>query len=195
MTRDHIRTARPDAGARLAWLQALTVLVLSTVLLAAAAPAQAAAPSAAPSAAPAAALAPAGAVPAVPDDSGTGRRVVYSDSQQRVWLVSAAGTAERTYRVSGRRGTPRPGTYAVFSRSEKAFSTGGVTMRYMVRFAHGRTMAIGFHEIPRDRHGRPLQTEAQLGTYRSRGCVRQSPADAKHLYAWAPVGTKVVVVR
>jgi hypothetical protein len=191
MTRDHIRTDRAASrgAGGLAWLRALTVLLLATALLAVAAPAQAAEPAATPAAAPAA------AGPAVPHDSGTGRRVVYSNSMQRVWLVGAAGTAERTYRVSGRKGTPRPGTYKVFSRSEKAFSTGGVTMRYMVRFAHGRTMAIGFHDIPRDRYGRPLQTEAQLGTYRSHGCVRQSTADAKHLYAWAPVGTKVVVLR
>jgi lipoprotein-anchoring transpeptidase ErfK/SrfK len=59
----------------------------------------------------------------------------------------------------------------------------------------GRTMAIGFHDVPRDPRGRALQTEAQLGAYRSLGCIRQSTADAQHLYAWAPVGTTVVVVR
>ncbi len=132
---------------------------------------------------------------AVPQNSGTGQRVVYSDTAQRVWLVRDDGAIERTYRVSGKRNTPRPGTYQVFSKSEKAFSTGGVTMRYMVRFTYGRTMAIGFHDIPRDRRGRPLQTAAQLGSYRSQGCVRQVAADAKYLYDWAKIGTTVVVVR
>lgn len=132
---------------------------------------------------------------AVPQNSGTGQRVVYSDTAQRIWLVRADGAVDRTYRVSGKRNTPRPGTYRVFSKSEKAFSTGGVTMRYMVRFTHGRTMAIGFHDIPRDRRGRPLQTAAQLGSYRSHGCVRQLASDARYLYGWAKIGTKVVVVR
>lgn len=72
---------------------------------------------------------------------------------------------------------------------------GRARMEYMVRFAHGRGAAIGFHSIPTDLSGRPLQTEAQLGTYRSAGCVRQKNIDAAFLYAWAPVGTKVVVVK
>ena len=133
--------------------------------------------------------------PGVPAASGEGRRIVYSGGAQRVWLVAEDGTVDRTYRVSGKRGTPRPGTYRVFSKSEKAFSTGGVTMRWMVRFTRGSRLAIGFHDIPRSRSGRPLQSEAQLGTYRSHGCVRQSTADARALYDWAPLGTTVVVVR
>jgi hypothetical protein len=63
----------------------------------------------------------------------------------------------------------------------------------MVRFARGRSLAIGFHAIPRYPSGRPLQSAAQLGTFRSAGCVRQADADAAHLYAWAGVGTTVVV--
>jgi lipoprotein-anchoring transpeptidase ErfK/SrfK len=68
-------------------------------------------------------------------------------------------------------------------------------MRWMVRFTRGSRLPIGFHDIPRSRSGRPLQTEAQLGTYRSHGCVRQATVDARALYDWAPLGTTVVVVR
>jgi len=64
----------------------------------------------------------------------------------------------------------------------------------MVRFARGRSLAIGFHAIPRDRRGRPIQTEAELGQYRSHGCVRQSDADALIVWNFAPLGTKVVVI-
>ena len=63
----------------------------------------------------------------------------------------------------------------------------------MVRFAYGRTLAIGFHSIPRYANGTPLQTEAQLGTYRSSGCVRQADRDALALWNFAPLGTRVVV--
>jgi lipoprotein-anchoring transpeptidase ErfK/SrfK len=41
--------------------------------------------------------------------------------------------------------------------------------------------------------GRLLQTRAQLGTPQSHGCIRQWLPDAKALWDFAPVGTKVVV--
>lgn len=136
------------------------------------------------------------APPAPPPDSGAGRRVVYSLSQQRVWQVAVAPegaeTVERTYLVSGRRGYPKAGTYSVFSTSRHT-RAGSLRMEYMVRFTKSRRTNVGFHSIPVDRRGRPIQSEAQLGTPRSRGCVRPSVADAAALWAFAPVGTTVVV--
>lgn len=136
------------------------------------------------------------AYPPAPAGSGAGRRVVYSNSQQRVWLVEADESVGGSWLVSGRRGVPRPGTYRVFSKSRHSSALRGrVRMEYMTRFARGRRLAIGFHSIPVDRRGRPIQTEAQLGTFRSAGCVRQSLQDAARLWEWAPIGTTVVVVR
>jgi lipoprotein-anchoring transpeptidase ErfK/SrfK len=132
--------------------------------------------------------------PSVPADSGAGRRIVYSNGQQRVWLVEEDGTVAHTHLVSGRRNFPRPGTYAVFSKSEITRS-GSVSMRYMVRFFQSPRLAVGFHSIPFTRSGRLIQSERQLGTYRSHGCVRQRLDDAAFLYVWAPIGTTVVVVR
>ncbi len=100
-----------------------------------------------------------------------------------------------SYLVSGKAGVPEPGTYEVFSRSELAFAGhDDITMRYMVRFAHGQNLSIGFHSIPNDGTGAPLQTEEQLGEYRSAGCVRQSVRHAAFLYDWAVEGTPVVVL-
>lgn len=132
---------------------------------------------------------------ALPADSGDGRRIVYSNSAQRIWLVDDRNRVEDSWLVSGRRGVPRPGTYSVFSKSRRT-SAGhdGITMEYMVRFAHGRSLAIGFHSIPVYTSGRPLQTEAELGQYRSAGCVRQRLPQAAQLYGWADVGTTVVVL-
>ncbi len=65
-------------------------------------------------------------------------------------------------------------------------------MQYFVRFAHGDTAAIGFHDIPVD-EGRPVQTVADLGTPQSHGCIRQKRADAIALWEFAPLGTTVVV--
>jgi lipoprotein-anchoring transpeptidase ErfK/SrfK len=39
-----------------------------------------------------------------------------------------------------------------------------------------------------------VQTKAQLGTPQSHGCIRQKESDAKALWAFAPIGTTVVVV-
>jgi lipoprotein-anchoring transpeptidase ErfK/SrfK len=47
---------------------------------------------------------------------------------------------------------------------------------------------------PNDGNGLPLQTEEELGEYRSAGCVRQSPGQAAQLFEWADIGTRVVVL-
>ena len=132
-----------------------------------------------------------------PADSGEGRRIVYAVRTQRIWLVDTDGTVVDTYLVSGRKNTPRPGSYKVFSKSLRAVAThDGITMRYMVRFTRASSgVPIGFHDLPRYSNGRPMQTSRQLGTYQSGGCVRQDRAHAIQLYEWAPIGTRVVVLR
>lgn len=136
--------------------------------------------------------------PPLPQDSGSGRRVVYSVSEQRVWLVEQDEVVSASWLVSGRKGTPRPGTYSIYSRSRWSSANGGrVRMEYMLRFVRprGRGLAIGFHAIPVDRRGRQIQSDDELGQPRSKGCVRQRRADAEHLWNWAPDGTTVRVTR
>ncbi len=136
------------------------------------------------------------AFPDAPFDSGSGRRLIYSVEQQRVWWVDEHEVVVNSYLVSGRANTPRPGHYAVFSKSRHTTSLNGASrMEFMVRFTWGNSAAIGFHSIPVDRRGRPLQSEAELGQYRSAGCIRQRYADAAGLYDFAQVGTPVVVVK
>jgi hypothetical protein len=135
-----------------------------------------------------------GRAPAVPADSGSGRRVVFDMSDQRVWLVDPGDKVRRTYLVSGSlTDNLKPGTYAVYSKSRWAVGVddSGV-MQYFVRFTRGDNAAIGFHSIP-TKNGRELQTRAQLGTPQSHGCIRQALPDAILLWNFAPVGTKVVV--
>ena len=112
---------------------------------------------------------------------------------QRVWLVEANGAVFDSYLVSGRQGVPRPGTYSVFSKSAVAWS-GNLTLDHMVRFTWGETLAIGFHAIPTDPRGNPVQGLDELGRFRSAGCIRQDPTKAKELFDWTPVGTTVVVL-
>jgi lipoprotein-anchoring transpeptidase ErfK/SrfK len=132
---------------------------------------------------------------ALPPESGTGRRVVFDMSEQRVWIVGPAGAVQRTYLVSGSmHDNLAPGHYEVYSRSRHAVSYNyEETMRYMVRFASGDNAAIGFHDIPRDQQGDPVQTRAQLGQRLSSGCIRQARPDAIALWKFADVGTAVDV--
>lgn len=139
---------------------------------------------------------PTDVAPEVPRKSGDGRRIVYSNKLQRVWVVNADNDVVRTFLVSGRRGVPKPGSYRVFSQSVSSFSRElpGVTFRFMTRFAIGpRGGNIGFHELP-VRNGKPLQTVNQLGTFLGSGCLRSATADARFIFEWARIGTPVVVV-
>jgi len=133
----------------------------------------------------------------LPAASGTGKRVVFDMSAQRVWLVdpSQHPQVERSYLVSGSlTDNLRPGSYTVYSRSRHAIGVDDSgTMDYMVRFAHGDNAAIGFHDVP-VKDGHLVQARSDLGSPQSHGCIRQWRPDAKALWAFAPVGTAVVVV-
>jgi lipoprotein-anchoring transpeptidase ErfK/SrfK len=132
----------------------------------------------------------------VPIKSGTGRRIVYANRQQRVWVINADNKVIRTFPVSGMLGQPGNGTFSVFSKSPTSYSPefAGVTFRFMTRFAIGRNGGnIGFHEIP-IRNSKPMQTVDELGAFKGSGCLRSSTQDALFIYQWATLGTKVVVV-
>ena len=132
----------------------------------------------------------------VPAKSGTGRRIVYANRQQRAWVINAEDEVIRTFPVSGMLGQPGKGTFSVFSKSPTSYSPefAGVTFRFMTRFAIGRNGGnIGFHEIP-IRNSKPMQTVDELGAFKGSGCLRSSTQDALFIYQWATLGTKVVVV-
>lgn len=156
-------------------------------------------PAVTPDAQPVAALGPARTGKPLPAHSGTGRRIVYQKSTMHLWAVAPDGTVLRDYPVTGRPDRPRPGTYAVYSKSAASVSASAprVTFRWMVRFAWGTTSRIGFHDIPRwAGTGRAIQAEQDLGDPIGRGgCVRQSSENAEWLYGWAAIGTPVVVLR
>ena len=111
-------------------------------------------------------------------------------------MIDESNQLVDTYLVSGRENVPRPGTYEIFSKSVNAWAThDGITMKWMARFTHARSgVAIGFHSIPLYSNGEPMQTEDELGYYRSGGCIRQADHKAQALYEWAPIGTTVIVL-
>ena len=134
--------------------------------------------------------------PLLPANSGVGRRVVYQNKLQWVWVVDANNKVREAMPVSGRRGVPKPGEYQVTSQSLRSYSLDfeGVWFINMTRFAFGPAGGnIGFHEIP-VKNGKALQTEDQLGSFQGSGCLRMAPDDAKLIFKFATRGTKVVVL-
>jgi lipoprotein-anchoring transpeptidase ErfK/SrfK len=134
--------------------------------------------------------------PEVPTKSGSGRRVVYKNSLQWIWVIDSQNNVVRVMPVSGRRGVPSVGTYKVNSQSLRSYSLDyeGVWFNNMTRFALGPEGGnIGFHAIP-TKNGKPLQTVDQLGSFQGSGCLRLLPVDAKFIFEFAKVGTTIVVV-
>jgi len=135
--------------------------------------------------------------PPLPENSGSGRRVVYERISQRVWAVSADGEIIRSWLVSGSQyNNEVPGTHQVYSRSEQSTAWNGkAILPLMVRWYRTEIGALGFHAIPiRVSDGGVYQTEDELGARLSGGCQRQANADARFLWAFAEVGTTVVVL-
>jgi hypothetical protein len=135
--------------------------------------------------------------PPLPENSGSGRRVVYSRAGQRVWAVDKNNRIIRSYLVSGSKyNNEQPGVHKVFSRSPVSTAWNGKAfLPKMVRYQKTDIGNIGFHAIPIHRaDGTAYMTEAELGTRLSGGCQRQANADAAFMWAFAQIGTTVVVV-
>lgn len=135
--------------------------------------------------------------PALPENSGTGRRLVYQRAGQRVWAVDKNGDIIRSWLVSGSKyENEEPGTHEVWSRSEMSTAWNGKAhLPKMVRWLKTDKGAIGFHGLPRHvEDDSPYQTEAELGTRLSGGCQRQADLDAAFTWEFAQIGTNVVVI-
>ncbi len=135
--------------------------------------------------------------PPLPADSGSGRRVVYERRGQRVWAVGDDGEVIRSWLVAGSKyGNEMPGVHEVYSRSlESTAWNGRAKLPMMIRWLKTDIGNIGFHGIPiHVSDGTPYMTEDELGTRLSGGCQRQANADARFMWDFAQVGTKVVVL-
>jgi hypothetical protein len=132
--------------------------------------------------------------PPVPANSGFGRRIVYSNSQQRIWVIESNGVVTYSWLVSGRTGTPPFGTYSI-QRRVNPDTAGSLILPYFQGFLRGSSGKwFGFHGIPLRPDGTPIEPDDQLGHPESHGCVRLSQADAVILWGWATTGTVVVAV-
>ncbi|UNM16324.1 hypothetical protein J4032_04015 [Streptomyces formicae] len=124
---------------------------------------------------------------AVPRGSGAGLRVVYALADRRVWLVDETGQTTRTFEVMPSTVNPRPGTYSVTSRSGRITGSDGVRIEHVVRFTSVDNVNIGFSSAV---DGSMPEPDPQLRT----GGVRMKPADGDAMWAFATIGSKIVVV-
>lgn len=135
--------------------------------------------------------------PALPPNSGSGRRVVYDRAGQRMWAVNGDEEIIRSWLVSGSKySNELPGSHQVYSRSDMSTAWNGKAyLPKMVRWLKTDIGAIGFHSIPLHvEDNAPYQTEAELGTRLSGGCQRQAVRDADFVWDFAQVGTPVIVI-
>lgn len=98
---------------------------------------------------------------------------------------------------SGRPGSPTPlGTFTITAKSPRAWSNHSkLWMPWWMNFT-GKGAPAGLyalHELP-EWPGGKKEGLASLGKPVSGGCIRMGVAEAKPLYAWTPLGSKVVVV-
>jgi hypothetical protein len=173
------------------WVTTLTVGAVAAVSVLAVQADQGAKPTAAarPSASASARPHPAPAAPpAVPDGSGTGRRVVYSLAQHRLWLVDASDSPRRTFPVWAGTVSPDPGTYKVSTRRETTTGSDGVPIEHIVYFAAKSGVSIAFSNAVDGSSPPPAAAGSRTGG------IRMRAADGAALWTFATPGTTVAVV-
>ena len=124
---------------------------------------------------------------ALPLGSGSGERVVYSVSGQRVWLVGARGRVLRSYRVTAGDVPPSLGTHRVFDRHSHGLGGDGAAVVDAVLFASHGSDNVGFSAAARP-------TARTPDPHRLAGAIRERRADAEALWKRATIGAIVEVV-
>ncbi|MFE7750038.1 hypothetical protein [Streptomyces sp. NPDC057428] len=119
----------------------------------------------------------------VPDDSGTGRRVVYSLSQKRVWLVSESESTTRTFPVWPGNVPPVEGKHSVTFRREEGTGSDGVRIEHAVYFGVRSAFSNALD-------GASPAPDSTVKT----GAIRETVADGSALWDFATKGTFIHVV-
>ncbi|MCX4527577.1 MULTISPECIES: hypothetical protein [unclassified Streptomyces] len=125
---------------------------------------------------------------ALPEGSGTGKRVVYSVSLKRVWLVGEAGEP-KSFAVMPSTVHPKPGSYVVGvgSRSGSVTGSDGVPIEHVVRFTTAEGVAVGFS-------ARVDGSMPEPNPDKKTGGIRMTRQDGDAMWSFATVNSKVVVV-
>ncbi len=134
----------------------------------------------------------------VPAHSGKGRRILISQKQNWLWVISSKNKVVAQGGIIDnpgvlRRGSYRTGSYCGRSARVRLNRSGSLWLDNFVRFA---PCGIGFHRIPRRMSdGRQMHADNLLGTNlaTSHGCIRVSAAMSARL--WSATSGRRTTVR
>ncbi|WP_328989342.1 L,D-transpeptidase family protein [Kribbella sp. NBC_01245] len=137
----------------------------------------------------------------VPAGSGSGRRIVISQTQNWIWVIDSRGKLVRNGGIIDNPRYLSPGTYTTGSKCGRAgrikrnTDGGRLYLNNFVRFA---PCGVGMHQIPTYMSsGAQIHADWLLGTnYReSHGCIRLSKGMSDTVWIFTQSTTKVVVIR
>ncbi|MFY4719900.1 L,D-transpeptidase [Streptomyces sp. LaBMicrA B280] len=126
--------------------------------------------------------------PALPPDSGDGRRIVYSPAAKRLWLVDATGKEIKTFEVWPGTVTLPPGRYSIINRTQSKTGSDGVPIEHIMYVAMVDGVNIAFSNAL-DGASPPPAEGKKLGG------IRMRKQDGAALWAFGDLGTKVAVVK
>ncbi len=121
------------------------------------------------------------------------KRIEVDLSEQRLRYYLGDIQIRSTKVSTGKSATPTPiGEFSILNKSPRAWSRiAKLWMPYWMGFASGK---YGLHELPEWPGGRK-EGANHLGTPVSGGCVRLGIGEAKKMYDWTPVGTKLIITK
>lgn len=125
--------------------------------------------------------------PPVPQGGDTGKRIVYSVSQSRVWVVSKSG-AVATFLVQPGTVPAKPGVYYVSGREAVRTGADGRQVEHVVFFEYTAETWVAFSAAVNDELTPP---DPSLHT----GAIRAHRADALKIWNNTVKGSTVVVVK
>ncbi|WP_329135164.1 hypothetical protein OG552_20980 [Streptomyces sp. NBC_01476] len=125
--------------------------------------------------------------PPVPPNSGTGKREVYSLSQQRVWVIPPTGPVS-TFTVVPGTVSAKPGTYFVTKRPDSVVGGDGAAVEHVIYFEYTAETWVAFSARIDDKVTKP---DPSLHT----GAVRGHRADIAKIWNNTVNGSTVVVVK
>ncbi|MGW4818370.1 hypothetical protein ACWEP4_05155 [Streptomyces sp. NPDC004227] len=129
------------------------------------------------------------APPAVPADSGVGRRIVYALAQKRVWLVDESDKPTLTFPVWPGTVSPDPGAYVISNRVPTTTGSDGVQIEHIMYFAGKSGIFIAFSNAVDGASPPAAAADAKTGG------IRMGKPDGTALWTFAAKGTRVEVVK
>ncbi|MBI4272917.1 L,D-transpeptidase [Candidatus Uhrbacteria bacterium] len=119
------------------------------------------------------------------------KRIEVDISEQRLTYYLGDITIRSTQVSTGKQSTPTPvGEFAIMNKSPRAWSRiAKLWMPYWMGFAGGK---YGLHELP-EWPGGKKEGANHLGIPVSGGCVRLGIGEAKKIYDWTSIGTKLII--